>query len=235
MDLEQALLRRNTTALPRPRLIRTFAGRRRPMPSLVLLSLSLFTLAAPADAPPGVVLNLELRLASTSEAASPDRVVSRMERLHRPLEWATLGLLAGSAAGGLVATLNQPTLFGEGRCARGEGIFGDYGCDGFSIVHGGAGVLTTLSYTATRLIGWGLEDAGVRRPGPLQRALGWTHLVSMALQPALGIVGGQPQVLGITDPDRARSFSESVRTIHVVTGLLTLGTFAASTLLDVER
>src|ERR1041385_8124221 len=98
-----------------------------------------------------VVLSLAAHAQALDETAARGRDDDRprnehreaLLRAHRALSYTTAAALTVTAAGGLVALANQPTLLGEGRCASGNPIFGDYGCEGFSILHGMGGVLTT--------------------------------------------------------------------------------------------
>jgi hypothetical protein len=131
-------------------------------------------------------------------------------RAHRTLEYTTAAALTLTAAGGVIAAINQPTLFGDGRCASGDPIFGDYGCTGFSMVHGTAGVLTTVSYVATMTVALSVPKlpGGRGEPGPFDhggfhRAATWVHVVGFAAMPLLGLTGAHPEMLGIDEEDAA--------------------------------
>jgi hypothetical protein len=159
-------------------------------------------------------------------------------RAHRTLEYTTMGALALTAAGGVVAAINQPTLFGDGKCASGDPIFGDYGCTGFSMVHGTLGVLTTVSYVATMTVALSVPDrrGGHGEPGPFDyggfhRAATWVHVVGFAALPLLGLTGAHPEMLGIADED-AENFSKTVRTVHASLGVVTAGAFTTTVLIE---
>ena len=159
-------------------------------------------------------------------------------RAHRTLEYTTMGALALTAAGGVIAAINQPTLFGDGRCVSGNPIFGDYGCEGFSMIHGTAGVLTTVSYTATMTVALSVPDrrGGLGEPGPFDhggfhRAATWVHVVGFAAMPLLGLTGAHPEMLGIEGED-AEGFSETVRTVHAGLGVITAGAFTTTVLIE---
>src|SRR3982751_647323 len=120
-------------------------------------------------------LALGLSLASAQDDVDPAQHGRPLQehrdallRAHRTLEYTTMGALALTAAGGVIAAINQPTLFGEGKCASGDGIFGDWGCEGFGMVHGPAGVLATVSSVATMTVALSVPDrrGGHGEPGP---------------------------------------------------------------------
>jgi hypothetical protein len=161
-------------------------------------------------------------------------------RAHRTLQYTTAAALTLTAAGGLVALANQPTLFGEGRCAAGDPIFGDYGCGGFSILHGMGGVLTTTSYVATMTVALSvpkLPDGRGGPPGPFDhggfhRAATWVHVIGFAAMPVLGLTAAHPEVLGVA-PEDSQQFSESLRTVHVGLGVLTASAFVTTMVIEI--
>ena len=157
-------------------------------------------------------------------------------RAHRTLEYTTAGALALTAAGGVVAAINQPTLFGDGRCVSGDPIFGDYGCTGFSMIHGTAGVFTTMSYVATMTVALSVPKlpGGRGEPGPfdhggVHRAATWVHVVGFVAMPLLGLTGAHPEMLGIEDSEH---FSETVRTVHAGLGVITAGAFTTTVMIE---
>ena len=159
-------------------------------------------------------------------------------RAHRTLEYTTLATLGLTAAGGVIAAINQPTLFGDGKCVSGDPIFGDYGCEGFSMIHGTAGVLTTVSYVATMTVALSVPDrrGGRGEPGPfdhggVHRAATWVHVVGFAAMPLLGLTGAHPEMLGIEGED-AEHFSETVRTVHAGLGVVTAGAFTTTVMIE---
>ena len=159
-------------------------------------------------------------------------------RAHRTLEYVTAASLALTAAGGVVAAINQPTLFGEGRCASGDPIMGDYGCNGFSIVHGTGGVLTTGWYVATMTVALSVPKlpGGRGEPGPfdhggVHRAATWVHVVGFVAMPLLGLTGAHPEMLGI-EGEEAAGFSETVRTVHAGLGVVTASAFTTTILIE---
>jgi hypothetical protein len=190
-------------------------------------------------------LALGLSLARAQDDSDPQRGRPLAEhrasllRAHRTLEYTTAATLALTAAGGVIAAINQPTLFGDGRCASGDPIFGDYGCEGFSMIHGTGGVLTTVSYAATMTVALSVPDrrGGRGEPGPFDhggfhRAATWVHVVGFAAMPLLGLTGAHPEMLGIEGED-AQGFSETVRTVHAGLGVVTAGAF--TTTIFIER
>lgn len=159
----------------------------------------------------------------------------RWQTVHRVLKVATAGSLVVTGLLGTIVAINQPTLFGRGRCAAGDPIFGPYGCTSLSTVHGGMAVTSLVLYTATGV----LSLATPRMPGAthprlefVHRALTYVHLAGMVIQPVLGILSRFPDVIGIDSTEHRRDFSEVTRTVHIGLGYLTVAAFVTTTLLD---
>lgn len=158
-------------------------------------------------------------------------------RTHRALKIGTAAALGVTTTLGVIAAVNQPTLFGDGACAAGRPVLGSYGCSGFSILHGSAGVATELIYTANMAVALAVPPVAGVRPlgpfdhGPVHRASTWVHVGAMLLQPVLGIVASNPQMIGV-GPGSQANFSRNLRTVHIVVGLA--GTGAHWTTLGIE-
>jgi hypothetical protein len=195
------------------------------------LGLLFSTTSIPEPAPAAVDLTpppalatmpaLRLRLADAGETASApvDARQAQLESTHRLLRTATgVSLLVTGALGGLVA-LNRPTLLGDGRCASGDPIFGNYGCNSLSIVHGASAVASVALYTATGVLGLALPEgvAFGRRDAAWYRAVGWVHVVGIFIQPVLGLLAHYPEVIGVPNSSQ-QQFGKTLRTIHVFTG-----------------
>lgn len=95
---------------------------------------------------PFVVRPAVSQLAS-AHPTSPDRAAAQAEserlgrraRLvtaHRTLEIATAASLVLTGALDVIAAVNRPSAFGDGRCASGDPVFGIYVCEPLPIVHG---------------------------------------------------------------------------------------------------
>jgi len=59
----------------------------------------------------------------------------------------------------------------------------------------------------------------------------WIDLVGMAALPVVGLVMAVPQVLGLSLPDDGL-FRRLLRTVHLAVGYTTVGTFVATTAID---
>jgi hypothetical protein len=148
----------------------------------------------------------------------------------RTLQLATASSLFVTATLGTIAAINQPTWFSEGRCATGSPIFGEYGCRGFSTLHGIAALVSIVLYTATTTLELTAFDwPGRDRHGSGYQALSYVHLVGMALQPIGGLLAAVPQVIGLK---RDSGFSRALRSLHLMTGWLIVGSFAVTTSIE---
>lgn len=167
-----------------------------------------------------------------------ERYQQKLHRTHRLLEQGTAAGLGVTGALGTLALVNQPTLFGDGACAAGSPVLGVYGCRGLSLLHGGAGVISLTLYAATKAIELATPDwAGgkVHDFGPVHRALGWLHLLGMAIQPALGIAAAFPEVIGLTESPGRERFSRAARTVHVGIGYLTVTAYVAALFIELAK
>jgi hypothetical protein len=148
----------------------------------------------------------------------------------RTLQIATASSLFVTATLGTIAAINQPTWFSEGRCATGSPIFGEYGCGGFSTLHGISALLSIVLYTATTTLEFTAFDwPGRDRHGSGYQALSYVHLVGMAIQPIGGLLAAVPQVVGLK---RDSGFSRALRSLHLMTGWLIVGSFAVTTSIE---
>jgi hypothetical protein len=173
---------------------------------------------------------------ATRAPTADEQRYQRLARAHRGLEIATAASLLLTGIGGTVALINQPTLLSDGRCVTGNPIFGDYGCNGFNLVHGLSGVTSAVLYTAERSVWLSMpKDQMERRMGPRRyaayKALGYVHLVGMILQPVLGLIGAYPPILGLS-PDPRSDFARAMKTVHVFNGYLIGASYLTTTILN---
>lgn len=149
---------------------------------------------------------------------------------HRALQLSTAGSLLVTSTLGTLIAINQPTLLSEGRCASGNPIFGEYGCQGLSVLHGLSAILALVLYTATTTLEFAEFDwPGRDRHGAAYEVASYVHLVGMALQPIGGIIAAVPEVLGL---ERDGSFSRILRSIHIATGYAIVGTYVATAAIE---
>jgi hypothetical protein len=175
-------------------------------------------------------------LSSPALAAEPigPEPPDRRERLiatHRGLKYGTSGALAVTAGLGVVALVNQPTLFGDGKCLSGDPILGAYGCSELSLLHAGSGVVTAGLYatdmglTVAMPKGPGSDVKGPYEHGGAHRTFTAIHVTGMILQPVLGLLGANPTLIGVDDPSATGDYARTMRTVHVGVGLITGGSY----------
>ena len=94
-----------------------------------------------------------IALAPSSASAQQPDLTDRdrdIQDAYEVMSGVTMGLLSVTAIGGMVQLYNLPTALGDGACSRGEAFLGDYACERHaSLIHGGLGILSVASYTAT--------------------------------------------------------------------------------------
>ncbi|MFE8596313.1 hypothetical protein [Archangium violaceum] len=190
---------------------------------------------AMGDAPRRVLLmpaedrgSLEEERGGTSGKAWPKRTEDAL-RTHRTLGLVTTGSLLLTAGLGTLSAINEGTAFHEGRCATGNPLLGDYGCESLHIVHGASAILSLVLYTATAVQGLPLGLS--QSEGPLYRILSYVHLVGIVLQPILGLITAYPEVIGI-NPGAQERFGDVMRTIHIGVGYVTVAAYATTTVLE---
>jgi hypothetical protein len=149
------------------------------------------------------------------------------------LKTVTAAALLTTAMFGTVVALNQPTAFGDGRCAKGNPVFRSYGCSSLSTLHGMGAVVSFASYTATETLRLAVRPnppatAATRWPVSY-RALSLLHLGGILVQPVLGILSRFPDVIGV---DSKGSFPRNARTVHVGLGYLTVLSYAATLIME---
>jgi len=149
---------------------------------------------------------------------------------HRVLQLATAGSLLITATLGTLTAINKPTLLSEGACAGGRPVLGDYGCHGLSILHGISGLLSTVLYTATLTLELSAFDwPGRDRHGGAYEALSYVHLIGMSGQALGGVIASFPEVVGAS---RDGTFARVLRTLHIFTGYLIVGSFGITTAIE---
>ncbi len=176
--------------------------------------------------------------AQTAFATVPEEKPTRETLLgaQRVLKLATAGALLLTSTGGVLTAINHDTLLWDGRCGSTDRrpILGQYGCEYLSLWHGIGAVGTTALYTANAVVSLAIpdypDDSPTGRPdsgGDFYRALNWTHLVVLSLQPIIGFLSAYPGLIGI-DASSRDTFSRTLRTVHAATGVLAMTTFGAS-------
>jgi hypothetical protein len=192
----------------------------------------------PADLSPhdALLLGAERSPGAEGEPAPSSDRTHLLRKWERTLKWSTAGALIVTSTLGTMAAIDQPTIFGDGRCQTGGAVLGTYGCDrGLSTLHGASGVVSAILYTADGALALSL-------PGPIgnvgqaarpwHRALTYVHLGGMVLQPVLGLVSAFPQVLGVRGTAPGDRFPRNVRTAHVFLGYVTTAAFLTTLALE---
>ncbi len=162
----------------------------------------------------------------------PPDIEQRWRPWQQRLELATAGTMALTAAGGMLVALNQPTLLFDGLCARGEPIFGQYGCDGLNRLHGIGGAATGVLYTSEQVMDRVLPGSpGEPAPSTGARIVDGIHLGGMLLMPLMGFLAAEPQTIGIRPPTDG-TFPRTLRSVHASLGMITLGAYLTSLIID---
>lgn len=178
---------------------------------------------------------LALALTSAFSGRAQAQASDDVRDAHMVLQKSTaVSLLVTGTLGTLVA-INQPTLFGDGRCAEdsdAEPLLGDYGCRGLSVLHGVSSILSTVLYTATVTTEFAAFDwPGREEHGTAFDAASGVHLAGMAVLPILGIVTAVPAVIGL-EGQAADDFQRVMRTLHLTFAYPTVGAFVATTAVE---
>jgi hypothetical protein len=179
---------------------------------------------------------LAATLATAAPASAQQPTLTDSERgvvdAYYVMEGVTLGLLGVTALGGSVQLYNLPTALGDGACARGEAILGDYACQGHaSLLHGILGIASIASYTATAALALAAPDLDQGNEDTVTDVLGVVHGIGIGVTGALGLLAGNPGLIGLSGHDAAE-FSRVVRVIHWVAAMITFSAFATQVIVD---
>lgn len=175
----------------------------------------------------------------TDSSGGEDDYVSQMRTreslagIHRVLGISTWVAMTATVIGGFVQYYNLYGVFADSAsnpCVEGTAIFGQGQCSGVPVLHAvGAGV-TTLLYAGTFSLALLMPDPDNLSEGPgefastlrLHKLLRWVHFGGMVMQGLLGIVIANGQTFGF---DRANDYGtlQALSTVHMATGLVTLG------------
>lgn len=165
-------------------------------------------------------------------------------RTHRGFALAAWGGLAVTEVLGTILALNKPTWFGDGGCASGSGIGGDFGCGtGLVALHETFAFISTGLYTTAGVIAATAPDPDNASQGAdpasrtlrLHKTLAWVHGAGMVLMPILGVLAANPQIFGLdpaSDPSTTQSFQRALRSVHTVVGYATFATFSVSAAIE---
>jgi hypothetical protein len=179
---------------------------------------------------------LAATLATAAPASAQQPTLTDSERgvvdAYYVMEGVTLGLLGVTALGGSVQLYNLPTALGEGACARGEAILGDYACQRHaSLLHGILGIASIASYTATAALALAAPDLDQGNEDTVTDVLGVVHGIGIGVTGALGLLAANPGLIGLSGQDAAE-FSRVVRVIHWVVAMVTFSAFATQVIVD---
>ncbi len=212
------------------------------MSGLGVLTVMLLSTAPPDPSAlhPGWATASGLRVATLvgaseqAAASEPDR--EQLLKAQRTLKVATAGGLLLTGTLGTLLALNRDTLLWTGRCSDspGRAIFGAYGCNELSIVHGISAVLSLVLYTSTAAVSLSIpgepRDLPTGRPGvngAFYSVVSWIHLVGIVPQPILGFIASYPGLVGVS-VDRSDDVSRALRTVHLGLGYVTIAAFSTS-------
>lgn len=179
------------------------------------------------------ILVVSFTITASTARAQEMPVSQDVQDSHRILQWSTASAMLVTATLGTILAINKPTLFGDGECANGSPIFGEYGCHGLSVVHGISALVTLALYAANLTLevdafGWpGLGH------GDGYAAASYVHLIGMAALPLAGLIAAVPSVLGL-DSDEGSDFARIMRTLHLFAAYTTVGTFITTAAIDLD-
>ena len=153
-------------------------------------------------------------------------------KIHRPLGIATWASMTVTEVLGFIQYYNLYGFFadqGSNPCVKGTAVFGQDQCSGIPWPHAVAAGVTTGLYAATFTISLMMPDPDdlAHTKGAfgdtlrMHKLLRWVHFGGMLAQIALGLVIAN----GIGGLDRANDYNtlQTLATIHLATGLVTLG------------
>lgn len=189
-----------------------------------------------AQAVAAVAVALTMFFAAPASAQSEGSLTQGEQELvdaYTVMQGVTGGLLATTATLGMIQLYNLPTAFGDGACAEGNAIGGDFACSQhLTLVHGALGVLSVGSYTATGILALEAPDLDQGTEDTVTDVLGTATAIGFGLTGLMGILGANPWLVGITDESDQREFSEVVRVIHAVLAVTTASIFASHVMVD---
>lgn len=174
----------------------------------------------------------EIGMAADGYAEETVQAVEKWRPVHRQLQVATASAMVLTAAGGVITYLNLPTLDGDGLCARGRPILGEYGCDGLNRLHGIGGATTLVLYAGEQTMDLVLPILPDQpEPTTASRILDGVHATGMLAMPLLGFLSSEPQTIGIPE-QRREGFSRTTRTVHLSAAVVTVGAYITSLFVD---
>jgi hypothetical protein len=170
-----------------------------------------------------VVVVLAMAVPAAGWAQQVTTEGQQLDTTHSVLQKAGIGTIALTGATGLALMINRPTLFGDGRCSEGNGLFGGFGCGpGLTLLHAAFAVTSAGLFIAQELIAAEMNpspyDEGSPRRQNVTEALRWTNVGLFAVQPVLGLIAAHPGLVGVPREYHAQ-FGRVMRTIHFGVGL----------------
>ena len=172
-----------------------------------------------AEPPPGL-----------TPAFGLERNDERWARLRTLLENSTVAGLWVTTALGTIGIINRPSLFGDGRCERGDPILGDYGCGPSTTLHGIVAASSVIFFTASEILN--LTTGRRQDRSQTEKVLLWVTRVGMFTLPLIGIISRFPDTIGINDAENQREFGRIVRTIHAGAGYVTVVAYTITFMID---
>ncbi|QQR89103.1 MAG: hypothetical protein IPJ88_12880 [Myxococcales bacterium] len=166
---------------------------------------------------------------------------AELAKWHRILGIATWGSMALTTVFGAIQYYNLYGVFagqGSNPCVEGNAVFGQSQCSGTPALHAVSAGLTAGLYYTTFTLSLLMPDPDDASAGQSEFAknirthkwLRWIHFGGMAVQAVLGIVSANGELLGL---DRANDYGtlQAISTVHLTTGLITLGALSWAALL----
>jgi hypothetical protein len=152
---------------------------------------------------------------------TPSQEQNTLSAAHSATQKLGVATIVVTGALGITLAVNHDTLFGDGRCTRGNPVFGRFGCDGLSLVHFGFAATTLGLFVASEVLAEQMHPnpyfLGSTSHQNAMQALRWTNAALFVVQPLLGIFAAHPRLLGIPEEHRSK-VSRVLRTIHLGVG-----------------
>ncbi len=183
-----------------------------------------------------VALALAVPAGAWAQVASPDTRQQDLDRAHSIVQKTGLGTLAVTGALGFMLFANKETLFGDGLCASGNALGGDFGCNGgLSVLHFVFAASTLGLFVAQEVIAAKMDpspyETGDSAKDRAMNGLRWATVGLFAAQPVLGLIAAHPGIVGVPTEHRAM-VSRVLRTVHFGVGLGVATTYTVNAALQ---
>lgn len=190
---------------------------------------------------PALASALALTIANRAEAQAsvPPRPMSNIDQnkqqhlsdVHSVLQKTGLATLGVTGVLGATLAVNDDTIFGRGRCAEGDPLFGQFGCSGLKYVHFGFAATTLGLFIASEVVAAEMPvspyDMGDATKQNAMKTLRIANIGLFSVQPVLGLLAANHSLFGMS-PGVARV----LRSVHILVGGAVATTYTANAALQ---